>query len=89
MRPSSYVLYRSSNSEFYLRSKQDKTAPLFLIFDDISPTTGGSLGVGEFLRLISVGDIAAKASQELAIAIARVLGDGRASVDISLEKCLH
>jgi hypothetical protein len=52
----SHVLYRSSNNDFYLRNRGDKTPPLFLVFDDICATSGGALGVGEFLRLISVGD---------------------------------
>ena len=37
---------RSSQCE---GDKSDKTPPMFLIFDDISTTTGSSLGVGEFL----------------------------------------
>lgn len=51
----SHVLFRGSNSDFYLRPKGDNTPPIAVIFDDIQASSSGSLGAGEFLRLISVG----------------------------------
>ena len=47
------MLPKRSPEDFYPRNKNDPTAPLFLLFDDVLPGRG-SLGCGEFLRLLSI-----------------------------------